>query len=75
LTDAASGGHSLGGAFALLTACAARLRLQLPPANIGCYAFGSPPVLARADKSDPRDVLQVASPLCCSALPKRGTCL
>ena len=54
-----AGGHSLGGAFALLMACAARMRLQLPPSSVDCYAFGSPPVLARASKADARDVLQV----------------
>ena len=58
-----AGGHSLGGAFALLMACSARVRLQLAPAKVGCYAFGSPPVLARADKGDGRDVLQVLSTL------------
>ena len=42
-------------------ACSARMRLQLAPAGVGCYAFGSPPVLARADKDDGRDVLQVLS--------------
>ena len=57
-----AGGHSLGGAFALMVACAARLRLQLPSSSIECYAFGSPPVLARADKADARDVLQVLRP-------------
>ena len=40
-------------------ACAARMRLQLPPSRVECYAFGSPPVLARANKADARDVLQV----------------
>jgi hypothetical protein len=40
-------GHSLGGALALLSACACRLRAGVPPAALApCHAFGAPPVLA-----------------------------
>ncbi|CAL5225467.1 g8288 [Coccomyxa viridis] len=45
------GGHSLGGAFALLMLCMARVRLDYDPNAIKCYAFGAPPVLSLSEKT------------------------
>ena len=54
-----AGGHSLGGAFALLMACMSCLRIQMPSDAIECYAFGAPPVLSLAEKSVARNVMEV----------------
>ncbi|BDA40661.1 hypothetical protein COCOBI_01-3140 [Coccomyxa sp. Obi] len=53
------GGHSLGGAFALLMACMSCLRIQMPSDAIECYAFGAPPVLSLAEKSVARNIMEV----------------
>jgi hypothetical protein len=55
------GGHSLGGAFALLMACMARLRFNISPESTKCFAFGAPPVLARAEAAQAESVLQVSA--------------
>ncbi len=54
----------MGGAFALLMACMARLRVQISPDTTKCYAFGAPPVLARAEGAHAENVLQVRPQEC-----------
>lgn len=63
-----AGGHSLGGAFALLMACMARLRFQVPPETISCYTFGAPPVMSVADKAVGKNVMQVPMTFQCMTL-------
>lgn len=58
-----AGGHSLGGAFALLMACMARVRMDYDPTTIKCYAFGAPPVLSLSEKTSAQNVMSV-SPCC-----------
>ena len=65
---AAEGGHSLGGAFALLMACMARVRMGYDPNAIRCYAFGAPPVLSLSEKTAAQNVMSVRSSLL-GALP------
>ena len=53
------GGHSLGGALAVLVASLAKLQLQYAPQQLSCTSFGSPPVLRHAEGKGEADILQV----------------
>lgn len=55
------GGHSLGGALATLVCCLALLHQKLPPGQVQCATFGSPPVLAHRDGRNGDTILQVCS--------------
>lgn len=59
-----AGGHSLGGAFALLMACMARVRMDFDPTAIRCYAFGAPPVLSLSEKTSAQNVMSVRTLHC-----------
>ena len=61
---AGAGGHSLGGAFALLMLCMARVRMEYDPNTIRCYAFGAPPVLSLSEKTSAQNVMSVCCSLC-----------
>lgn len=52
-------GHSLGGALATLVFCLALLHQKLPPNQVQCATFGSPPVLAHRDGKNGDEILQV----------------
>ena len=53
------GGHSLGGALAMLLCSLAVLQLRVPAKQVMCTTFGSPPVLAHKDGKDGQAILQV----------------
>lgn len=53
------GGHSLGGALATLVCSLSLLQLRIPPHQLQCVTFGSPPVLAHKDGKDGNAILQV----------------
>ncbi|KAK9824288.1 hypothetical protein WJX72_009195 [[Myrmecia] bisecta] len=53
------GGHSMGGALAVLLAALAKLQLQISADRIHCVTFGAPPVLALGAKANGRDIMQV----------------
>ena len=53
------GGHSLGGALAVLVASLAQLQLKYGPQQLSCTSFGSPPVLRHAEGKGEADILQV----------------
>ena len=57
------GGHSLGGALAVLVASLAKLQLAFRPQQLSCTSFGSPPVLRHAEGKGEADILQVRSAL------------
>jgi predicted lipase len=61
LSRYAAGGHSLGGAFALLMVCMARVRMDFDPTAIRCYAFGAPPVLSLSEKTAAQNVMSVST--------------